>query len=363
MTPAEALIRDEIARTGPMPLQRYVAIATGHPQHGYYASAEPFGRGGDFVTAPEISQVFGEVIGLALGQAWLDQGAPRQAVLAELGPGRGTLMKDILRALRIVPEAAAELNVHLVETSARLRAVQAETLAGVAPAWHDIVADLPDRPTYLVANEFLDALPAHGLVRRDGGWSERAVGIDGAGDLALVAIPCPPALANALPATWRDADEGAIGEWAPLRIEAVTAIAERVARQGGLALLIDYGAAARGPAGDTHQAVRGHRPWPLLADAGTADLTSQVDFAPLVAAAEAAGAAAFGPLPQGPFLQALGAEARFDTLAHGRDPAAVIDLVRARRRLLHPAAMGEAFKVLAIAPRSAPPPPGFPPPG
>ncbi|WGF86813.1 class I SAM-dependent methyltransferase [Marinivivus vitaminiproducens] len=359
MTAIERLIRDEIARDGFMTLQRYVALVTGHPVHGYYASAEPFGRAGDFVTAPEISQVFGELIGLALGQAWADQGSPARALLAELGPGRGTLMRDALRALRIVPGAPAALAVHLVEASARLRAIQAETLADAAPVWHTAIGDVPDAPLFLIANEFLDALPAHVLVRRGADWHERTVTVDGTGAFVPGETPCPSGMAARLPASWGAATDGAIGEWAPLRAEAVATIAGRIVRHGGCALLIDYGAAASGPAGDTLQAVRAHRPWPILAEPGTADLTSQVDFAPLLDAARAAGAAAWGPLPQGTFLLALGAEARFDALAHSKDADAVVALVRARRRLLHPAAMGEAFKVMAITPRTAPPPPGF----
>lgn len=350
------LVRDEIRAHGPMGVARYMALALGHPRHGYYATRDPLGAAGDFTTAPEISQVFGELVGLCLGQAWLERGAPAPALLVELGPGRGTLMKDALRALgRALPPAEAAFAVHLVETSGPLRARQRAALGG-RPTWHERLEDVPEGPLFLIANEFLDALPVRQFVRRGGRWAERRIDVDGAGRLAFVEAP---AAGPGTPAPGRrEPAEGAVHEQAPAREAVVAGIARRIAGRGGLALLVDYGDAPIGATGDTLQAVRGHRSVSPLDEPGTADLTTQVDFAALRRAAEAAGAAALGPLPQGAFLEALGAGARTEALIRAGGDAA--SLRGALRRLTAPDAMGTLFKVMALARPGDPPPPGFP---
>ena len=357
MTPLAALLIERIRDGGPITVAEYMAECLLHPVHGYYTTREPFGAAGDFTTAPEISQMFGELVGLALAQAWLDQGAPSAFTLAELGPGRGTLMADILRATRGVPGFQAAAGVVLVEASPRLRAVQADRLAGagVKVAWIDSVDDLPEAPLFLVANEFLDALPIRQFQRGPEtgpeGWRERLVGLVD-GQLAFGLSDPLPRVPD-LPA-FRAAAPGALVEdCAPAR-EVVATLAGRLARHGGLALMIDYGDWRSH--GDTLQALRNHAFDDPLAHPGQADLTAHVDFEPLAALAPACAYAT-----QGDFLLRLGIEARAQRLALQLAGAALESHQAALRRLTHPQEMGSLFKVLALTAASAPPPPGFAP--
>lgn len=355
MTPLEVLLIRRIASSGPMRLSDYMAECLLHPDHGYYTRATPFGAGGDFITAPEISQMFGELLGLWLAQAWLDQGAPAAFTLAELGPGRGTLMADVLRATRGVPGFRAAARVVLVEASPRLRAVQAARL-GAGVTWADTVDDLPQAPLFLLANEFFDALPVRQFTRRGPGWSETMVTLQD-GHLALAqGTPLPVA---ALAARLADTAEGQVVELCPAAPGIAGAIAGRIARHGGAALLVDYG--GWDGTGDTVQAVRGHAFAPVLATPGQADLTAHVDFAPLARATADAGGRAHGPVPQGLLLDRLGIAARADRLAQGLTGARLSDHIAARRRLTHPDEMGTVFQALAILPTHAPVPAGFQP--
>jgi NADH dehydrogenase [ubiquinone] 1 alpha subcomplex assembly factor 7 len=349
-----------IREGGPLPVARYMSLALAHPEHGYYRRGDPLGAAGDFVTAPEISQMFGEIVALWLAQAWLDRGRPRPLRLVEIGPGRGTMMADMLRALRAVPELSAAAEVHLVETSPRLRELQRQHLAGRQVVWHDELAGVPAGPLLLVANEVLDALPVHQLVRTAGGWVERCVGLGEAGRLAFVPAsePAPAALAAGLP---DDAPPGTVAEVSPAREALAEAIGRRLALHPGVALLIDYGALPAAPAGDTLQAVRAQRPCDPLTAPGEADLSSQVDFGALARAAARGGARVHGPVPQGPFLRALGIEARTLALMHNAGAEERRELRRALFRLTDASAMGELFKVLALASPEGPPPPGFAP--
>jgi len=356
LTPLGQILADRIAAGGPMSLADYMSSCLLHPRHGYYATRDPLGAAGDFTTAPEISQMFGELLGLALAQAWHDQGAPARFVLAEPGPGRGTLMADILRATRQVPGFHAAAEVHLVEASPALRAVQAAQLAAYAPRWHDGVETLPDAPLFLIANEFLDALPIRQFVRAEAGWAERQVGLHD-GHLAFgLAPPLPLArLAHRLAGT-RAGD--VVETCAPA--EAVVAeVARRIAKFGGAAIFIDYGGWLS--LGDTFQAVRAHAPCDTLTTPGEADLTAHVAFAPLSEAAQAAGAAVSALVPQGVLLERLGITARAQRLARAMRGAALESHIAAHRRLTHPQEMGNLFKALAIHPEAAPPPPGFAP--
>jgi NADH dehydrogenase [ubiquinone] 1 alpha subcomplex assembly factor 7 len=358
VTPLGARIATLIARTGPITVADYMAMCLGDPEHGYYTTREPFGRGGDFVTAPEVSQVFGELIGLWAVATWLAMGSPPSFVLAELGPGRGTLMADLLRAARVRAGFATAASVHLVETSPRLRALQEAALAGVAVTWHDDIGTLPAGPAIVVANEFFDALPVRQFVRTADGWAERMVGLDAEGRLAfgLRAVsgepgspdPSPGRSAATLSHEGRGLGAESILEVSPAGTAIMAALAGRIGGQGGALLAIDYG--YEGPAfGDTLQAVRGHASADPLAEPGLADLTAHVDFAALARTAIAEGARPRPVIGQGAFLARLGIAARAARLAAGKDAATVAAIEAAVGRLTAPEAMGTLFKVLAVS--------------
>jgi NADH dehydrogenase [ubiquinone] 1 alpha subcomplex assembly factor 7 len=354
----ERRIRGEIAAAGPMDVATFIARALGDPEHGYYRTRDPLGSAGDFVTAPEISQMFGELIGLWCAEVWTRLGAPRPVRLIELGPGRGTLMADALRAVaRAAPDFRAAIELHLVETSPALRAVQRAGLADAAPTWHDDAAAVPAGPALILANEFLDALPVHQLERTDAGWCARQVAIDPAGRLAfqVASEPSPHGawLAQAVAA----APLGSVAELSPAARELVGALARRIASQGGAALLIDYGHTMSAP-GDTLQAVRGHRRHPVLEAPGEADLTSHVDFAALAESASPL-AAVHGPVTQAAFLRQLGIVARAEALARDKPAAVALGIRAALSRLIEPSQMGTLFKVMAIGAPDGPPLPGF----
>jgi NADH dehydrogenase [ubiquinone] 1 alpha subcomplex assembly factor 7 len=336
-------LRALIAQEGPISVERWMALCLGHPVHGYYRKRDPLGAAGDFVTAPEISQMFGELIGLWAVEVWSHMGRPDPCHLVELGPGRGTLMRDALRAAAVLPEARAAFRVHLVETSPALREAQARALTGADPVWHDDLSGLPHGPAIVIANEFLDALPIRQYVRAGGGWRERLVGLSAQGDLVFGLSPEPERGIAA------DAQDGAVLE-APLAAASVVgALARRMASQGGAALLVDYGHVVSG-VGDTLQAVRRHAYADPLADPGEADLTVHVDFARMAQAARAAGAAVHGPATQGDFLRALGIEARAAALARRARPEQARDIDTALARLTDGGeGMGDLFKVLALS--------------
>lgn len=305
----------------------------------YYAGRAGLGR--DFTTAPEMSQAFGECLGLWCAVTWQAMGAPPRVVLAELGPGRGTLMADALRAVReMAPPFAAALELHLVETSPLLRAAQA---ARFSATWHDSADTLPPGPMLLLANEFFDALPIRQYVRRGAGWTERFVASG-----AFVEQPA---------AQQGEGPEGAVREVCEAGLALAASLGARLAREGGAALILDYGPARSG-LGDTLQALRDNAPADPLAEPGQADITAHVDFAALATAARAAGAAAHGPLPMGLFLQRLGLMARSAMLARSA-PASAGAILAAAQRLVAPEGMGRLFKALALAHPALPVPAGF----
>ena len=349
MTPLARLLLRQIAVQGPLNVADYMTACLLHPEHGYYTTRDPLGAAGDFITAPEISQVFGELIGLCLAQAWLDRGAPSPFMLAELGPGRGTLMADALRATRGVPGFHAAMHLHLVEASPVLRAAQGRALAGFSPQWHDSAAELPDLPLFAVANEFLDALPIRQFLHDGAGWRERVVGAqDGALAFGLTDPVAPPALAPRL----ADTEEGDMVETGAPAEALCQHIGGRITAQGGVALFIDYGSAQS--LGDTLQAVRGHQKVPPLHLPGQCDLTAHVAFGPLAKAAGCAGVLS----DQGTFLERLGSGPRHGALARGKGEARIEALVAAHRRLTHPTEMGQLFKVLALYCNNGPAPVG-----
>lgn len=347
MTPLAKILVRRIRATGPISLAEYMADCLLHPDHGYYATREPFGAAGDFTTAPEISQMFGEMIGLCLAQAWIDQGRPATFTLAELGPGRGTLMADALRATRAVSGFHAAARVHLVEASARLRAEQRRTLNDHRVAWHDTISALPDQPLFLIANEFFDALPIRQFQRDTTGWRERMVGLqDDRLTLGLSDAAPLTALAHRL----ADTRPGDIVELCPAATPIMADIAGRIARHGGAGMIVDYGS---GPSlGDTLQALKDHARDDVLAHPGQADLTAHVDFVELARAAK--GMVAIRT-PQGKFLERLGITARARALAANLAGAALESHVAAHRRLTHPDEMGTLFQTLALTPPDSPP--------
>jgi SAM-dependent MidA family methyltransferase len=336
-----------------MTLAEYMTECLLHPELGYYTRRDPLGRAGDFVTAPEVSQMFGELIGLWLAQVWTDQGAPDPFVLAELGPGRGTLLADALRATRGVPGFHAGLELHLVEASPHLRAVQASALAGYRPVFHDTLDTLPERPIFLVANEFFDALPVRQFQRAKGtAWHERVVGVR-EGELALGLAP--PAPVAALEPRLSDTVEGQIVETRAAAEAIATEIGRRIATDGGAALIADYGEMES--IGDTFQAIAGHARADPLADPGNADLTAHMAFGPIARAA--APAVATPLVPQGVFLERLGITARAQALARHLKGDALETHIAAHRRLTHPDEMGNLFRIIALVPNASAMPPGF----
>lgn len=339
MTPLERTIREMIAADGPMRLDRYMALCLGHPVHGYYMARETFGEEGDFITAPEISQVFGELIGIWCVAAWQAMGAPALFNLIELGPGRGGLMSDILRAAKAVPGFLAAAKIHLVEMSPRLRRIQHETIAGEA-TWYATLSTVPEGPMVLVANEFFDAIPIRQFERRDGRWLERSVGLAGE-SLVIGLTDAETAACQGAPGK-----DGDVLEFAPARTAIAGEIGARVARHSGAALIIDYGHLVSAP-GDTLQALRNHRHVPIMETPGECDLTSHVDFEVLTNALRQGGAAVWPAITQRAFLLAMGIEPRTAALA-GRADARMADMFqRAMARLVDESQMGDLFKVVA----------------
>jgi SAM-dependent MidA family methyltransferase len=350
-------LRDHILRrikaTGPISVADYMAECLLHPTMGYYQSRDPFGAQGDFITAPEISQMFGELIGLCLAQTWIDQGQPQGCVLAELGPGRGTLMADILRATRGVPGFHDAMRVCLVEASAPLRARQAETLQSYAPEWFDTVADLPKGPLFVIANEFFDALPIRQFIRTKEGWSERLIGGTDALGFGLGTPTPQPALQYRL----EDTQDGDLVEICEPAAPILRDLALRIGQHGGAGLIIDYGDWRS--LGDTLQALKAHDPVDPLLTPGEADLTAHVDFESLTMACADTGCAFTRVTPQGVFLERLGITPRAQALASRLTGKPLTDLQSAHRRLTHPEEMGNLFKVLGLFPAPKDPPPGL----
>ena len=348
MTALKKRIESLIAASGPISVADYMALCLFDPADGYYTTREPFGTAGDFTTAPEISQMFGELVAVWLYAAWQAAGKPANAMLAEIGPGRGTLMKDMLRVLRKL-DPALVADVALIETSPRLREVQKQTLAasGVKIEWHETVSSLPNAQLFIVGNELFDAIPTRQFVKIGAEWRERAVGIDQAGELAFVAGPATIEVAL-LPADATDAPDGSIFELAPARTATMETIAERIAASSGAGLFFDYGHLSPG-IGDTLQALRKHQYENVLATPGEADLTSHVDFSALGIAAKAHGLDAH-LATQGEFLLALGLLERAGKLGANADDAAREKIRSEVERLAGPEAMGTLFKVIAVAP-------------
>jgi NADH dehydrogenase [ubiquinone] 1 alpha subcomplex assembly factor 7 len=339
-----------IEAQGPMSVAQFMTLALLDPKEGYYATRDPFGAGGDFITAPEVSQMFGEMLGLWVLQAWADQGCPKNPRLVELGPGRGTLMADMLRAASVEPEFIADLDVVMVEASPVLQEMQAEKLRGSGAdiSWQRQFDDsLSDRPLFLVANEFFDALPVRQYVRTPRGWCERMVtALDGELTFALAPVPVPPGF---IPENREAAPEGGVFETSPASLALAENIASIIAARGGAALIVDYGYDAVTGFGETLQAVGGHRFVDSLAEPGEDDLSSHVDFMALAQAGRRGGASVSGPVTQGAFLATIGIVERAEQLMKSH-PASATDLLTATERLIGAQQMGTLFKALAFTP-------------
>ena len=354
MTALADILAARIAMGGPMTIADYMTDCLLHPEHGYYTTRDPLGTAGDFTTAPEISQMFGEILGLCLAQSWLDQGRPSPFCLAELGPGRGTLMADLLRAIRAVPDMYDAARIHLVEASPSLRDRQARALGAHEVTWHSDVADLPQAPLFLVANEFFDALPIRQFIRDGDGWRERQVGLkDGRLAFGLGPVTAYADLADRA----QDTAPGDLVEICPQLRGIGGQIAQRIADHGGAALIVDYGDWRS--LGDTLQAVQQHQTTDPLAAPGLADLTAHVDFEALASVALSAGLGHSQMTPQGVFLERLGITERARILARGLEGDALASHSKAHRRLTHPEEMGRLFKVIGWHPKIAPSLPGL----
>lgn len=352
-TPLAEKIKAIISVNGPISVTDYFALCLADPEHGYYKTRDPFGRGGDFVTAPEVSQLFGEMIGVFLVEAWRKHLKPsRNLRIAEIGPGRGTMMADILRTIRqLAPELYDAATVHLVETSPALRTIQQMTLAPHAGklAWHESFDEIPEGFLLLVANEFFDAVPIRQFVRTTNGFRERLVGIDENGALTFAAgmTGVDP---NLLPAGHQAAISGTIAEVAPARMAIMQLLSDRLFNGGGTALIVDYGHLVTG-FGDTLQAVFKHGFDPPLAHPGEADLTSHVDFQSLAEMARSRSISVNGMMTQGKFLLGLGLLERAGALGRGKslEQQAEIESAVARLAGTGPNQMGELFKVMSVS--------------
>ena len=329
-------LKELIAAGGPLPIDRYMALCLGHPKFGYYMSRDPFGAAGDFTTAPEISQVFGELMGIWCVAVWEAIGQPSPFILVELGPGRGTLMADILRATSRMDEFQTALKVHVVEISPTLRKLQREKL-GNALQWHETIETLPQEPMIFVANEFFDALPIRQILKHSGHCYERCVGVEnGVLESQIRPMPSVPLGADGL------------YETSPPALAIAESLGARLAALGGAGLVIDYGH-LHTAAGDTLQALKGHKTCGVFEFPGTSDLTAHVDFDALAKAFTAGGAVALPPMTQGAFLRDMGIEQRLTTLSAKLSGKPREDFIAGGKRLVGEQEMGKLFKVLCVA--------------
>ncbi len=348
MTGLSERLARRICVGGPITVADYMIAALADPSGGYYRIADPIGAGGDFTTAPEISQIFGELIGAWLIDCWDQRGRPEAMNLVELGPGRGLLMRDALRVAGRVPGWRRAVALHLVEINPGFRQAQEARLGDHAPRWHESLSTVPEGPMLLVANEFLDAMPIRQLVFMAGHWRERLVGWHADAGFHFVLARTPSPLAMLLPAKLRSAGEGELVELSPASLGLAAEIGRRVATHGGAALIIDYGRSATAT-GQTLQAIARHQRAEVLATPGTVDISAHVDFDLLGRSAREAGASVFGAVSQGNFLRALGIEQRANVLKAQAEREAIRAIDDSVERLTGDSAMGELFKVMAIA--------------
>lgn len=341
-------LRNQIETIGPISVSDYMSECLCHPKYGYYMTGDPFGQKGDFITAPEISQTFGELLGLWAAITWQQMGSPAQLHLVELGPGRGTLMSDALRASKSVPGFHQALQVHLVEISPSLKEKQQTTLknTGLDISWHSNFSDIPDGPALFFANEFFDALPIRQFEKGTKGWAERFIDIepDGAG-LRFVLKSDEAALALIPPRLKNTEKTGDMFEVSLVSQTIAHGLGERLKEFGGAVLAIDYGYNVP-HFGETLQALKSHKYHPVLETPGEADMTAHVDFETLARSFRQGGAKTFGPMGQGEFLERLGIGQRTQALMSRATDSQREDLISAHKRLVSPEEMGNLFKVI-----------------
>lgn len=362
----EDKLKHRIREAGPMSVAEYMTVCLLDPVHGYYPTRDPLGADGDFITAPEISQMFGEVLGLWCVQSWIDLGRPKTLHLIELGPGRGIMMSDMLRAASLDPDFKAAAQVWLIEASAALEAVQGRTLgnAGVNVQWAARLEDVPDGPSLIIGNEFLDCLPIQQLICNDPfagkeGWVERRVGLDKENRLCFVRIDAPAAasMTHGLPAGASDARKDDLLETCPAVAQIIDGLAQRFTQNPGRALFIDYGPEDT-EFGDSLQALKRHEKVGVFSDPGNTDLTARVDFAALANIATRAGLSASAAVPQREFLSKLGIEMRAVALTRAKPDGKSV-IARQLHRLMADDEMGELFKAMCLSSPDLPPPLGL----
>ncbi|MDH5188256.1 MAG: SAM-dependent methyltransferase [Rhodospirillaceae bacterium] len=354
MTALQDIIKNEIENDGPITISRYMELALAHPEFGYYMKQDPFGEDGDFITAPEITQMFGEIIGIWAAVVWQGMGGPENINLVELGPGRGTLMADCTRAASALEAFEDALRITFVETSPVLREMQKKNLLSPEirmPAWRDSFDEVNDGPLIVIANEFFDALPIDQYEKSTIGWHVRVIDWDDEAG-ALIYAPAEKGKKlddeSIIPPDLRNAPVGAIFEHSPMGEKIISSIAQRISKFGGAALIIDYGHIERG-IGDTLQAIKNHSYFDALADPGNVDITAHVDFATLGDVAQKLGVNVMGPVPQGAFLARLGLRQRADRLMLNASAQQVEEIEEAYARLVEAEQMGTLFKVMCLA--------------
>ncbi len=358
MTALAQHIASLIRKDGPLPLDKFMDIALGDPEHGYYRTRDPLGQAGDFTTAPEISQMFGELLGLWCVDMWQKLGSPASFNLIEFGPGRGTLMADAVRAAKLMPAFGSAVTITFLETSPTLRAAQKKNVPGAN--WIDTVKDLPQGPSLILANEFYDALPIRQFQKTERGWRERCV------TTQTTASDEPPRfqyclseeLADPLilPVAVREAPLGSFSEICPVGQSIMKQLHQHFDAYPGASLIIDYGY-ANSTAGDSFQALKNHKFVDPLAAPGEADLTAHVDFEALGEPFDKG--CRYGPKEQGPFLEALGIGARANALSGKANEQQKGDIASALKRLTDPDAMGSLFKAIAVTSPGVAAPAGF----
>ena len=345
MSKAAAFLRNTIRQQGPVDLGTFMGVAVTH----YYQTRDPFGVDGDFTTAPEISQMFGEILGAWVADCWDKLGCPDPFILLECGPGRGTLMADMLRTAKNMPGFINAMNLYLMETSPVLMERQGQALKEYNPKWlegGDLVRELPSMPSIIIGNEFLDALPIRQLVKHANGWHEKMVALDG-DDFVFGLAPASDNLLQFIPRDILDAANDVVFEVSPSRYHFVQNIASFLQQNHGAALMIDYGHSVSAP-GDTLQALKAHKFISVLENVGDADITSHVDFSAVIRVAEDVSIATFGPVEQGFFLQRLGIIQRSEVLKNKATKAQQNEIDMALKRLCDPDEMGRLFKVVAL---------------
>lgn len=353
-------LRREIENVGPVSVSEYMVQCLCHPKHGYYMNRDPFGVEGDFTTAPEISQVFGELLGLWAAITWQQMGSPKELHLVELGPGRGTLMSDALRASKAVPGFHEAIKVHLVEISPTLKAKQEKTLkdCGQTVSWHTSFSDIPDGPAVFLANEFFDALPIRQFEKGEKGWAERFVDLEPEGEGLRFVLQHDDGALALMPSSLKDAEEGGFFETSPMSQTIAHALGMRLKEFGGAVLAIDYGYETSA-FGETFQALKDHKFDPVLDHPGEADLTAHVDFETLSQSFSEGGAKVWGPMDQGEFLERLGVSQRTQILLKNAADDQRESLIAAHKRLVSPEEMGSLFKVICATHPEMPNPAAF----